>query len=226
MEKSAKYFATGLFVTVTIFLFVGFLISLAAPHHNNQKLDYYTVAFTDPISGLEEGSNVQYMGVKVGKVVKMHLPEDNFNLVLVDIAVAKGLPVRAHTKIVLQTQGITGLVRMEMSTQNDDVQMPPHPAGMKYPLLAGQGSQLYKALEKIPAITDHIADITKQVDAIISHNRSSIERFSSEGLSQFTASSGSVRDAAAAVRKLSDKLEDNPSQILYQPSPQGVEIPR
>jgi phospholipid/cholesterol/gamma-HCH transport system substrate-binding protein len=225
MEKSAKYFATGLFVTVTIFLFVGFLIDLAGPH-DPDKLDYYTVEFTDPISGLEEGSNVQYMGVKVGKVVKMHLAPDNFNLVFVDIAVTKGTPVRTHTKIVLQTQGITGLVHMEMSTQNDDVQRPQCRAGMKYPVLAGQGSQLYKALEKIPAITDQVADISRQINAIITRNRDNLERFSSEGLSQFTASSTELKGAASSVRKLSDKLDDNPAQIIYQPSPHGVEIPQ
>jgi phospholipid/cholesterol/gamma-HCH transport system substrate-binding protein len=224
MEKSAKYFTTGLFVTVTIFLFVVFLVTLAGPH-DTKKLDYYTVAFTDPISGVEEGSNVQYMGMKVGKVIKTRLADGNFNLVLVDIAVAKGTPVRAHTRVELQTQGITGLVRMEMSTENDDALMPARRPGMKYPVLAGQGSQLDKALGKIPVIMDRVADLSKQADALLVRSRPGLERFSSEGLSQVSASSESVKNAASSVRKLSDKLEGNPSQILYQPSTHGVEIP-
>jgi phospholipid/cholesterol/gamma-HCH transport system substrate-binding protein len=224
MEKSAKYFATGLFVTITIFLFVGFLVSLAGPQ-DEDELDYYTIAFTDPISGLEEGSKVQYMGVNVGKVVKTHLAADNFSLVLVDIAVARGTPVRARTKVVLQTQGITGLVRLEMSTQNDDKLMPARRPGMEYPVLAGQGSNLYKALEKIPAIMEQVSDISRQINSVITRNRPALERFSSEGLSQITASSESVKKAASSVRRLSDKLEENPSQILYKPSSRGVDIP-
>lgn len=224
MEKSAKYFATGLFVTVTVFLFVGFLISLMSPH-DHQKLDYYTVAFTDPISGLEDGAKVQYMGVNVGKVVETHLTPGNFNLVLVDIAVARGTPVRAHTKVVLQAQAITGLVRMEMSTKNDDVRMPPQRPGFKYPVLAGEGSQLNKALEKIPAIMNSVADISKQVDSLVTRSRPGLERFSTEGLSQLTASSQSLKGAAASVHRLTSKLEQNPSQLLFQQPRQGVDIP-
>lgn len=224
MEKSAKYFIVGLFVTITIFLFVSFLIWLAGTH-DKRNLDFYTVEFNDSISGLEEGSDVQYMGVKVGKVIKTHLVRGNSNLVLVDIGVDKATPVRAHTKVVLQSQGITGLVRMEMSTKNDDVLMPEHLAGLKYPVLVGQGSRLYKALEDIPVITSQTADITKKIDGIITRNQASIDRFSSEGLSQFSGASQEIRDAASSVRKLSDKLDENPSQILYQPSAHGVEIP-
>lgn len=224
MERSAKYFATGLFVTVTVFLFIGFLVTLMSPH-DHQKVDYYTVEFTDPISGLEVGSKVQYMGVNVGKVLKTHLAPDNFDLVLVDISVAKGTPIRAHTKVVLQAQAITGLVRLEMSTRNNDLQRPPHIAGIRYPVLAGQGSQLNKALEKVPAIMDEVADISKQVDTLVTRSRPGLERFSSEGLSQLTASSEALKGAATSARRLSDKLEKNPSQLLFQPPRQGVEIP-
>jgi ABC-type transporter Mla subunit MlaD len=225
MEKSAKYFAVGLFVTVTTFLFVGFLIWLVGPH-NKQDFNFYTVEFTDSIGGLEEGSDVQYMGVKVGKVIKMHLVPGNNKLVRVDVGVDKTTPVRAHTKIVLQTQGITGLVRMEMSTENGDVQMPERRVGMKYPVLAGQGSQLYKALEDIPVITAQTADITKKIDGIITRNHASIDRFSSEGLSQFTEASQAVKGTASSVQKLSDKLDENPSQIIFQAPAHGVEIPQ
>jgi phospholipid/cholesterol/gamma-HCH transport system substrate-binding protein len=214
MEKTAKYFTVGLFTTITVVFFVGFLIWLQGPH-DEQDLKYYTVEFTDSISGLEEGSDVQYKGVKVGKVLKAHLVPGNNKLVRVDIGVDKKTPVRAHTKIVLQTQGITGLVRMEMSTENNDLLMPQSRPGMKYPVLAGQGSQLYKALEDISVITSRMVSITKKVD-----------RFSSDSLPQFTAASQEIKGTASSMRKLSEKLNENPSRLIYPASSHGVEIPQ
>jgi phospholipid/cholesterol/gamma-HCH transport system substrate-binding protein len=225
MEKSANYFMVGIFMTLAIFGLVWFLIWLSGPH-DEKDFKFYTVEFTDSIGGLEEGAVVQYKGVKVGKVMKMHLVPGNNNLVRVDIGVKKQTPVRAHTKIVLQTLGITGMVRMEMSTENDDVQQPERRVGMKYPVLAGQGSQLYKALEDLPVITAQTAEITKKINGFITRNRGNIDRFASLGLSQFTSASQEIKGTAASVHKLSDKLNENPSQILYQPSAHGVEIPQ
>jgi phospholipid/cholesterol/gamma-HCH transport system substrate-binding protein len=225
MEKSASYFMVGVFVSLVIFFFTGFLIWLAGPH-DKQDLTFYTVEFTDSISGLEEGSDVQYRGVKIGKVMKMHLVPDNNSLVHVDIGVDKQVPIRAHTKIALQTQGITGLVRMEMSTENDDLEPPEQRADMQYPVLYGQGPQLYKILEDIPVITAQTADITKKLNGILTRNRGNIDHFASRGLSQFTAAAQELKGTAASVRKLSEKLSDNPSQIIYQPATHGVEIPR
>lgn len=225
MEKSAHYFIVGLFVTISIFFFIGFLIWLAGPQ-DEKDLNFYTVEFRDPISGLEEGSNVLYKGVKVGKVMKMHLVPDNTELVRVDIGIKKETPVRAHTKVVLQMQGITGLINMEMSTNNADMEPPERRAGLQYPVLYGQGSQLYKMLDDLPVITGEVSEISKKVNGIITRNRGNIDRFASEGLSQFTGASREIKGTASSMRKLSDKLTENPSQLIFQSSAQGVEIPQ
>jgi phospholipid/cholesterol/gamma-HCH transport system substrate-binding protein len=224
MEKSAHYFIVGLFVTLTVLAFIGFLIWLAGPH-NKEDYNFYTVEFTDSISGLEEGADVQYKGVKVGKVMKTHLVPGKNELVRVDIGVDKSTPIRAHTKVVLQMQGITGLIRMEISTEENDTAPPEQRAGLEYPVLHGEGSQIYKALDDLPVITAQVSEISKKVNGFLTRNRANIDRFASDGLSQFTAASHEIKTTAASARKLADKLNENPSQILYQPSKSGVEIP-
>jgi len=298
MEKSAPYFIVGLFMTLVVFALVGFSIWLSGPH-DQRDLKFYTVEFHDSISGLEAGSTVQYKGLKVGKVMKLQLVPGNNNLIRVDIGVDKSTPIAAHTKVSLQAQGITGLVRLEMATKDGDNEPPPTVDGVKYPVLQGQGSRLYDAIENIPVITAQITDITKKIngmmdektmasvqqsvqnmermtrdlngllapdnvanarelmnnlaassqnlpdminhlnrtadsmeaaarnlDAIVARNKSSIDRFAQEGLSQFSTATREVRGTAASVRKLADKLSDNPSQVIYQPSAHGVEIPK
>lgn len=166
MEKSASYFTVGVFVTATLIGMFMFLIWLASPH-DERKYDYYTVEFRDSISGLEEGSNVEYKGVKVGKVIKLRLPPENHELIYVDIGVDKTTPVHARTKATLETQGITGLVRIELATAQDDNAPPEHREDQKYPVLKGEGSKLYQALEDLPDITKQISDITKKFDAFL-----------------------------------------------------------
>ncbi|MEZ0223971.1 MAG: MlaD family protein [Alphaproteobacteria bacterium] len=298
MEKSANYFIVGLFATGTILAIFLFLVWLASPK-DEKDYNFFTVEFTDSISGLEEGSNVEYKGVKVGKVMKLRLAKGNDELVYADIGVGKDTPVRAHTKITLETQGITGLVRIEMATKNDDKDPPPMKEGEKYPVLKGEGSKLYKALEDLPEITekilsiatkfdgllddptraalkqtalnienmsrdmngllsppnvanvsamignlsvssaqvpemvDHLKRTADQMDAaaanlngIISRNKGHINRFAAEGLPQITAASREAKGTAASLRGLADKLKDDPSRIIYQPSARGVEIPK
>jgi phospholipid/cholesterol/gamma-HCH transport system substrate-binding protein len=298
MEKTAHYFIVGLFVMVSIFAFIGFLIWLMGAR-DRQNYDFYTVVFKDSISGLEEGSNVHYKGVQVGRVMKLRLVPDNREIVEVDIGVNKGTPVRSNTKINLETQGITGLVRLQLSTDNEDTAPPPRVEGHKYPVLAGTGSQLDKALNDLPAITGQIREIAekvnglldeqtvaalkqsavnterlsrdlngllsppnvanasvmldnlsaasaqmpeimerfrntaRQMDAaatsvngILARNRGHIDRFASQGLSQLTGAAREAKSTAASVRGLTDKLKDDPSQLLYQPTSHGVEIPQ
>lgn len=298
MEKSAPYFTVGLFMTLAVFALVGFSIWLSGPH-DKRDLAFYTVEFHDSISGLEEGSTVQYQGLKVGRVTKLTLVKGSNNLIHVDIGVDKKTPVRAHTKVSLQAQGITGLVRLELSSADDDTEMPPKVEGIKYPVLQGRGSRLYAALEDIPRITAQVAEITrklnaamddkavaaiqqsmqnlqhmtqdlngllapgnignatqlmnnlanasnrlpdmvdhlnrtadsmdaaaKNLDAIIARNKGNVDRFAQEGLAQFSSATREVRGTAASVRKLADKLSEDPSQVLYKPASHGVEIPK
>lgn len=298
MEKNAHYFVVGLFVTGALLGVFLFLIWLASPHEG-RKYDYYTVEFKNSISGLEEGSNVEYKGVKVGKVIKMRLVPANTEIIYVDIGVDKTTPVHAHTKASLETQGITGLVRIELATRQDDTGPPERREGQQYPVLEGEGSKLYQALEDLPDITNKILDITKKLDSflddqtvaalkqtvqnaqnmtkdlngvlspanvshistmmdnlsassaqvpdmiehlkktadqmdaasaslngILTRNRTHIDQFASQGLGQITAVSREAKGTATSLRGLADKLKSDPSQILYQPSSRGVEIPK
>ncbi|HYD18682.1 MAG TPA: MlaD family protein [Patescibacteria group bacterium] len=298
MEKNAPYFWVGLFVSLSLLATLCFFVWLVGPR-DQKDYKFYTVEFHDSISGLEEGATVQYKGVKVGKVTALRLVKDNPELVHVDIGVDKSTPIKAHTKVDMAIQGVTGLVRLELSTAADDSEEPPKTENMPYPVLAGNASKLYQALEDIPAITEKIVAITTKFDTmldnktmasvqgamanlenlsrdlngvlspanvsnlsmllnnlnassaqmpglianmnstvdnldaaagtfsgILRRNQPHIDHFASEGLEQFTAASRATRGTANSVRKLADKLDRDPSQVIYQPSSRGVEIPK
>jgi phospholipid/cholesterol/gamma-HCH transport system substrate-binding protein len=152
MEKDAHYFTIGLFVTAMIVALVGFTIWLAGDH-GQEKGNFYTVYFTDPVAGVSEGTDVTYRGMPVGKVLDIRLDPDKSDLIKVDIEVKKDTPVRAHTKAELVVQGITGLLHLDLSTEPDDRGEPERIEGEKYPVLHGRPSQISRILDGISKLT-------------------------------------------------------------------------
>jgi len=61
---------------------------------------------------------------------------------------------------------------------------------------------------------------------MIEDNRQDIRSFTREGLPDLERLVREGRVAAEQIQELSRSLRENPSQILYQPPAQGVEIPR
>lgn len=169
MEKDAKYFVVGVFVTFCLVCMVGFLIWMAGAH-DQRNYENYTLYFTDPVSGLKVGSGVQYKGVEVGKVKNIRLAEEREDLIKVDIAVDEKTPVREGTKASLSMQGITGMVFIQMNTDLADSRPVPKREGERYPVLEGSGTQLAKIFQDIPEITKEILEISKKLNVFLNDN--------------------------------------------------------
>lgn len=81
-------------------------------------------------------------------------------------------------------------------------------------------------LARVREVADNIASSTARLDRLLADNQADVRSFTRDGLGQV---SGLARDTRAAAREfeaLSRDLRQNPSQLLYQPKGQGVEIPR
>lgn len=79
-------------------------------------------------------------------------------------------------------------------------------------------------VNKFNHTADQIDQTVKNLNDIVERNRGNIDKFAGDGLNQITEMSRETKDMARAMRRLADKLEQNPSQILYKPGSQGVEI--
>jgi len=204
MEKDASYFTVGIFVTFAFLALVGFSIWLAGGH-DFATYTRYTIYFTDPVSGLTDDARVKYKGVEVGRILNMRLAPERTDLVKVDVEVKEGTPVRAGTVADIEIQGITGQSYIELATATTDMDPPMVVAGEAYPVLKGNGSELRKFFEELPKVSNQLASTL-----------SSISELSKEGSKM-----------AGSIRGLSDKLKEDPSQILRPPaSTRGVVIPK
>lgn len=87
------------------------------------------------------------------------------------------------------------------------------------------GPQLSAVVDRIAQVTAHLSDATENLDQLVKENRAGIRGFTRESLPQVERLLGDSRAAVAEVRDLAHSLRENPSQLLFERTDQGVSIP-
>ncbi len=93
-------------------------------------------------------------------------------------------------------------------------------------VVEGAGPEIVTAAQRVRAVADNLAKATSQVEQLIDDNRQDLRSFTRDGLPELERFVREGRAAAQDIRELSSSLRENPSQLLYQPPQQGVEIPK
>jgi phospholipid/cholesterol/gamma-HCH transport system substrate-binding protein len=84
--------------------------------------------------------------------------------------------------------------------------------------------EIRAAIEKIGTVADNLAAASQRVDRITQNSEAQIGHFTDHGLFELERLVRETRSAAREFRDLSRSLQQNPSQILYEPPASGVEI--
>lgn len=85
---------------------------------------------------------------------------------------------------------------------------------------------LEAAISRLRASADHMATASDSLDKLLGDNRAGVQSFVQGGLPQAEALLRESRATAEELRQLARSLRSDPSRLLYQPAPAGVEIPR
>jgi len=227
METKANYIATGAFTLAVIVAAFGFIFwfqnaGRGGPHET------YRVVFDGSVSGLRTGASVLFNGIRVGEVQNLALDARDPRRVVATIAVDRGVPVRADTKVGLQFQGLTGLAAVSLAGGAPD-------AG----LLAAEGAEP-PTLRADPAasadVTQQARDVLARIDGMVADNevalRTSLRNIETvtstlaensqrldkvmAGLQNLTGGpdgSGQIGQAAESIRRLADDLDKNTNEI-------------
>lgn len=284
MERDAHYFWVGVFVlgmAIAGMLFAG-LFYKNQPHAVYQA---YEIRFDSPIEGLDKGSDVRYMGIKVGEVSTVFIVPENPALIGVTIRVQAATPVTTATVATLRLQGLTGQPFINLGQKAQSPAPAPPLVSARDGTLAviptqpsqnrAHVSQILQkvdtAASELPALMQHLAQTTQQlngliaqasgtlkrtekgvnanlqalqttliairqtaqqldkltrdVDRVVTSNELQIDAIVSEGGASLNQLLREARQAATSLRQLSDQLQRNPSQLIYQPPAQGTELP-
>jgi len=93
-------------------------------------------------------------------------------------------------------------------------------------LIDTSGPNLNAASERMRAISENLATTTANLDKLMTDHREDLGLFLRDSLPEIERLLRDGRSAAQEFRELSRSLKADPSQMIYEPSYRGVEIPR
>ena len=85
---------------------------------------------------------------------------------------------------------------------------------------------LKAAFANIRQISDNLAKTTTRLNTFVMENEPGFSRFSKQSLPEFEQLLRESRQAARDFRDLSRSLKQNPSQLIYESTYRGIEVPK
>ncbi|MDO5666335.1 MAG: MlaD family protein [Alcaligenaceae bacterium] len=121
MEPKARHILIGLFtVLVSIGIVAG--VFVLGKITTTKDWQYFVIQFNESVSGLSNGSAVEYSGLKIGEVERLEL-QANPNLVNAYVRIAENVEVRADVTAMLSMVGVTGQSLIAMSGGTKDAML-------------------------------------------------------------------------------------------------------
>jgi phospholipid/cholesterol/gamma-HCH transport system substrate-binding protein len=227
METKANYVVTGLFTLAVMVGAFGFIYWFQNTGGSAPRATY-RVVFDGSVSGLRTGASVLFNGIRVGEVADLRLNPKEPNQVVAVIAVDRGVPVRADTKVGLEFQGLTGLASLSLTGGSVDT--------AEITGSTGEPVTLKADATATADVTQAARDTLRRIDALVADNEQAMrtslrnvesvtstlaqnsQRFDKvmaglEALSGNGDGKGSIGEAADSLRKLADNLDKRTAEI-------------
>jgi phospholipid/cholesterol/gamma-HCH transport system substrate-binding protein len=153
METKANYVLIGAF-TLAVAAFLLLFGLWAAKFTSDRDWREYRVIFTEPVTGLTEGSSVQYNGIAIGTVETLDLDAKDPRRVIARLKVKAETPVKVDTRAKLSITGLTGVPFIQLTGGSPSAA----------PLVARNGDDLPVIRTEASAL-QNIADTANRLDA-------------------------------------------------------------
>ncbi len=123
MEYKSSEIKAGIFIIVSLVLFIAFLAIIIGMNSFSEK-ETYRARFSY-VGGIEKGSVVRYAGLPVGSVIDVRLPGDDYPGAEVVLQVEKDTPIRVDSYAYMTSIGIMGSYYIEITSGSRDSAMLP-----------------------------------------------------------------------------------------------------
>jgi phospholipid/cholesterol/gamma-HCH transport system substrate-binding protein len=210
MDRYANYVAVGAFVLLGCAMAVSFVFWYTE-HRDKRSYDRYEIYFQGSVSGLTPGSQVRYLGVDVGRVVRIMLDPQQRNQVLVIADIDATAPIDSRTLASLNLQGVTGLLFIDLQQDRKVTSLEPLAQGQQYPIIRSVPSDFELLLSSLPALATHAIELVDHFNQVFSddnvraiHATLENTRLASERLPPTLSG---IQDMVADVRRASHEIE-------------------
>ncbi len=170
MEREANYVAVGAFVLLVVTMATLFVYWYS---DGRDRHDYtrYEVYFDGSVSGLSVGGPVRYLGVDVGRVVRISVDQRAADRVQVIVDIDASAPISDLTVAELSLQGVTGLLYIDLQKQQPDAKserlMEPVP-GERYPVIRSIHSNFDVFLNSLPEVASRVGELATRANRLLS----------------------------------------------------------
>jgi phospholipid/cholesterol/gamma-HCH transport system substrate-binding protein len=203
METKANYVLIGAF-TIIVTLFLLLFALWAAKYSSEKSWQEYAVIFDEPVTGLSEGSTVQYNGIAVGTVESLRLAPDDPRRVFAQLRVQADAPVKTDTRAKMSMTSITGSPIIQLTGGSPDS-----------PLLVDTDRREIPVIETEPSALQNIADtanrLVARLDQVLSEENVARVAGTLENIETLTGSIADQREDLSVLivnaRKSSEQLE-------------------
>jgi phospholipid/cholesterol/gamma-HCH transport system substrate-binding protein len=113
MENRARYTLIGAFTLACILAGFGFVYWIKNVGGFGERAVYH-IRFEQPVSGLTQGANVLFNGVRAGSVARIDFDPNDPKLVTAVISVDPATPIRADTQVDISYIGLTGAAAVSL----------------------------------------------------------------------------------------------------------------
>ena len=167
MEEKVNFAAVGAFVIVLTVTMIAGVLWLSSGKYYRKSYDTYETYMTESVSGLNLNAPVRYRGVDVGRVRGIALAPGNVEQVQVTLDIERGTPVKEDTVATLQTQGLTGIAFVELTSGHrgsPDLRAKP---GEPYPVIASAPSLMNRLETSLPVLLANLNRVSDNVNALL-----------------------------------------------------------
>ena len=170
MEREANYVAVGAFVLLVAAMATLF-VYWYSDGRDQRNYTRYEVYFDGSVSGLTEGGQVRYLGVDIGRVVRIRLDRRAADRVQVIVDIDTSAPISERTLAELSLQGVTGLLFIDLQQQRPGAQtervMDPVVSD-RYPVIRSIHSNFDVFLSSLPEIAGRIGELATRANLLLS----------------------------------------------------------
>src|ERR1700751_2348736 len=175
METRANYVLIGSFTLAVVAAAFGFVLLFQSLHTTAQRSPL-RVIFEGPASGLRNGGNVNFNGIRIGEVISVKL--DNPRRVVALAMVENNAPLRKDTLVGLEFQGLTGVAAI--SLKGGEEAAPPVPLDEDgVPTLTADPNALQDVTEAIRGTLQNINRVVADNQQAVRNSLHNLETFTS-----------------------------------------------
>src|SRR5436190_6457377 len=162
---------------VLAFIVLGFIAVLSLGRVEfAQELKRYYIFFKGSVTGLSKGSEVQYNGITVGRVVDVRVDPDDLEKIQVTVEIDTNLVrIKTDARAFVDTNLLSGVATIQIRGGTREARdLEPGP-GHRYPVIAAGSSVFQRVTETGPQLLDRLMVVVDNLNALLNEqNRQAV----------------------------------------------------